>query len=403
MYDRTIKSLDTIMEFGVYLYIFALFNQGTTALSSLGLYLPLIAWTAKHVLTKGRQLGYLLHPLAVAGILFCVLMFISTLYAPDLIKSLDSYRKSIGTVLFLLFTVGDVFQAEKRQRRFLYVFVLSGIYLNALQVNQHIATYQATGHFMNMSVYGVFRPYSDALAFFLPFTLAVASITKSRLAFLWWAAFIVQAVLLLVTGVRGAWLGFGLALAVWVALKADKRIIMFAATTAIAVAILAAGLPNSIVKDRVKEGLSSTGRLQGTWGPTHEMMLDKPLLGYGYGKSVYHEEFNRRAPSAPSWLFKKSLGPHSNYLEIGFAAGIIGLLSLVLLYGKFFGQLFNFLRRPTSPFTTYFGLAVLSSFTAQYLVRGFVESSRWQPFGVLLGIAVALLVSGQALQKKVKT
>jgi O-antigen ligase len=243
-----------------------------------------------------------------------------------------------------------------------------------------------------------YRTYSDSLAFFAPFTLAMAGLARTRAAWIWWSIFALQLLLIFFTGVRGAWLGLGIALLVWAFIKFDKKMLGVIAAIGISTAILLTVImPKNIVMDRMHQGFSTSGRTHGTWGPSYDMMLDKPILGYGWGKSVYHTEFNKRAPKEPTWEFKKSLGPHSNYLEIGFAAGLVGLLSLILLYAKAFASLLDLSRRSAMHHTSYFALATLCAFTAQYLVRGFVESSRWQPLGLLLGIAVALLLSSQHL------
>lgn len=396
MNSKLIPALDAIMEIGTYVYVFALFNQGTTALSSLGLYVPLIAWLVKHGLTKGILLGYLRHPLSISALTFGGLVLVSTTFAPDTPRSLDAYRTTIGTAMFLLVIVGDAFRYQEKQLRLLKVMAFSGLYVNFLQIKDFVWDYRATGSFL--SDYTRYRTYSDSLTFFAPFTLAMAGLARTRIAWIWWGVFALQLLLLFFTGARGAWLGLGISLLIWTFVKFDKKMLGTIATIGIAAAILLTVImPRNIVMDRIHEGISTSGRTHGTWGPSYEMMLDKPILGYGWGKSVYHNEFNRRAPNEPTWSFKQSLGPHSNYLEVGFAAGLVGMLSLILLYAKAFARLLELSRRPATYHIGYFALATLGAFIAQYLVRGFVESSRWQPLGLLLGIAVALLLSSESL------
>jgi len=391
MNERTLKTLDSIMEFGIYLYVFALFNHGTTALSSLGLYVPLLAWITKHALTKGKYLSYLRHPLAIATLVFGGVVLISTLYAPDFARSLGSYKKSIGAVVMLMLVTGETFIAKDKQKRLLYVLVGSGIYVTGLELYQYITDALSSGSFA--MPYPRFRSYAAPLLFFTPFTLALAFIRSGKGAVAWWIVFMGQAVLLVGTGARGAWLGFAAAMFLWLIVKFDKRFLALAViATSISIVALTVVIPNNVVTTRLHEGLSTSHRESGTWGPSYEMLWDKPLLGYGYGKWVYHDEFNRRAPFS-QWPIKKSMGPHSSYLAIAFAAGLLGLASMIALWAKMFEQLLKVSTTERDRFTAYFATGVLASFVAEYLIQGFVESVRWQPLGILLGIAVALLVS----------
>lgn len=393
MKDKFITALDRTMEYGVYVYVFALFNHHTTALSRLGLYVPFIVWVVKHIHTKGKGLSYLRHPVAVTALLFAGLVLLSTTHAPDVLASLNEYRLSLGAGLAMFLVIGDVFRSEDRQRRLLYIIVATSIYISLLQVAQYVGSYRATGEFLDVQQYPVFRSYSDALSFFLPFTLAVTQY-KPRATMVLGLVFIFQMLLLVMTGARGAWLGVGLAFAVWIILKLDKRVLIFGAIGLTAVTIVAVVVPNNLIKDRIVDaGISSNHRIHGTWEPSIDMIANKPVLGYGYGKQIFHNEFNRRAPNEPTWTLKKSLGPHSNYLEIGFAAGLVALLSLVLLYAQFIAHITRRVKAAESPFQIYFTLAVLAAFVASPLVRGFVESLRWEPNMVILGIGLAILAT----------
>lgn len=394
---KIVRVLDLAIEYGIYLYVFALFNQGTTALSNLGLYVPLFAWIAKSFLLRGANLGYLRHPVAMAFIAFAAAILAASIYSPDPIYSLDSYRKSIGAAAGLAVVMGDSFREQRKLSRLLYALVLSGAYVTGLNVLQYAREYVQQGAFPeDISVH---RWFGDPAIFFAFFTLGLAVGGRGWKRSLAWGLFGIQVALLLPTGARGSWLAFAASLAVWLAYGADRRVVLATGIGVAAAAIAAVTvLPSSTIVDRIHHGTNTSLRTTGTWGPAYEMIVEKPLLGYGYGRQVFNNEFNARAPARPWWSFQTSHGPHSNYLEIAFAAGVPGFVTLVACYALLVGALARLTGSGPPGEMRWIALATLCAFVAFYLVRGFVESSRWQPLGVLVGIAIAVLVAGRTAE-----
>lgn len=390
MKDRLLVFLDRAMEYGVYVYVFALFNHHTTALSRVGVYVPLLAWMLKHAMTGGRGLAYLRNPVSIGAFVFAGLSLLSVWQAPWPLESLNSFRLDLGSAIFLMLPMGDVFRNEDKAKRLLWVIGLSGIWVNLLQLNEYAALFRQTGKVLAWSQYADLRGYSDPLVFFMPFTLALASLNKGRLATLWWSVFFLQAGLMVATGTRGAWMAIAAAMAVWFAFKADKRLLITGVATVLLMVILAFVVPTTLIKNKVEQGVSTTGRVNGAWKPTVDMIIMKPFSGHGYGQWVYSHEYNLQRPAHPWWPWKKTLGAHNTYLLVAFGSGLFALAAMVYLFAKLFGQL-AVLVRIEKHFYAYFALATLTSFAGAYLVRGFVENKRWYAFGVLLGLAVALL------------
>ena len=118
------------------------------------------------------------------------------------------------------------------------------------------------------------------------------------------------------------------------------------------------------------------------------MMDERPTLGFGFGKETFNREFNSRVPEREAWSIKHSKGPHSIYLEAGFAGGYPALAGIVLLFGAIAAYGYLGIRRSRLLEDRFFVLAATSAFVGFYLTRGAMETIRWSPLIILLGIIV---------------
>jgi O-antigen ligase len=142
--------------------------------------------------------------------------------------------------------------------------------------------------------------------------------------------------------------------------------------------------------------MDTSNRTAGTWGPAIEMIRDRPLLGYGLGDDVFHQEFNRRVVTAEHWTIRQSLGPHSFFLALGFAAGLPALLVLLLLFGLAvwpMGRRVPSLLADKGAARSFglSGVALLAAVSGTYAVIGNVENLNWNLFGFWLGMSMVWL------------
>lgn len=382
---------DRIIEFGIYLHVFALFNQGTTALTRISIYIPLLAWLLKHALTRMQGLGYLQHPIAASGLVFFGLVFVSTLQAPDILISMDNYRKNIGQALFLLLLIPDVFRQPQRIQRLLLVTLGSGIYINLLHFHKMWQIYQSSGIWQFFPLDATYyRDYANALVFFIPFTLYWALQNKGKQAIALSALLLLQLLLLGSTGARGAWLGAGAALLFWLAFSFNRRLLIIGLLSTLIVVF--AGLSgDNVISQRISLGWNSSNRIDMIWLPTLQLVAERPLTGYGFGNQIFIDALKLATPDSPVLALGPLLSTHSNYLQIAFASGIVALLAMLVLYGQIIRQTILKIRAPGSADRLCL-LAATSAFVGTMLVRGLVENMRWAPFGVLLGMILAIIL-----------
>ena len=386
---RTIA--ESVIVLGGFAYLFALFNPHLTAVSNLGLYLPFVASLAL-ALSEPRILGELGKLGVVRWMLAAtVVLFAAALYSPDRAYSVSAFRREWLKVVIAALTFGTVFVTSARHLQLLRALGFAAATMVLLELVQYGRELAELGRFSDDIARH--RWYADSLIFFIPTVLALTWLARGRVRVAWACLLGLQFLLLAATSARGAWLGAALAVALaWPMLRLPRRaLIGLAATGSLAVAAAVVILPSSLTTEALERGMSTTYRIDGTWGPAFEMAAERPLLGFGYGGQRFHDEYNRRADEHPWWFFRSSKGPHSTYLQVLFSAGLVGLVPLIFWFASLFGTFWNFARaQPVDPGTQALCYAGIGAFAAYYLGRGFVEFVRWAPLGMIGAIAIGL-------------
>lgn len=393
--EKLSRTTEKIIEYGVYIFIIAPYVS--TSVKEVTLVVLLVAWLTRHIATRGALLGYLRHPISVLAVAFCIIVLISTFYSHDVLDNVRVYKNTLGSALLLILTIPDVFVDRKRISRLLNVVALTGLCITLFALSDYIGAYQKLGRGI-LSNPALFRDSSITLELYLPFTLAAMLTARSRINLAWSILLIVQSVLIVVTAARGVWVAVAVALSLWAILKFDKKIVLLCAISAGVIAgVLLIAFPTNIVTAKFREGFCRENidygceqRIKVAWDPAYEMIAAKPLLGYGYGD--YFGVLERNHAEHPHWVVYRPgpYGPHNNYLEIWFSAGILALVLMIFLYASLVDHLYRFVRSSSEPLVAYVGLAALTAFAGHYLIHGFIEDIRWRPLGILLGIAIVL-------------
>ncbi len=241
-----------------------------------------------------------------------------------------------------------------------------------------------------------FKMYAILAAF--PFALsAIRHLPKGRA---WLMAMLGAglAAITITSNSRGAWLAL-LTSILYLSIvhrAAINRKIIFAALAMAGLLLVAIAVTplHTQIGERIAEGFNTTHRLgNGIWGATLDMIMQHPWRGGGYGDEMYHQTYNALAESHPEWLIQKSRGAHNVILTHWFAAGVFGLGAILALYAGYLagaGQLIRVNQRfPVVRDLLHAGLA---AFISIYLVRGQVETERWNVFGTLVAVILWLFV-----------
>lgn len=372
---------DKILVACVALHVLGLFLPTMTAVQNLGLY-----WALSISLFDRRWRvcqSYLTHPLLLlAGSLVAwfALSSVWSVAPATTLKSTTSVFKDFVLILPpLLYLLTDA----GLRRLFGQALALSGLVIVVLNGVQYVNELLADPALLaNIKLH---RGWGHPLMFFLPFALMQVRASRGRASAAWFALFLVEVLMIIGTGARGAWLALIAALALWSVLDFDRRWLIRIAIGGAVLAVAAYTLlPASVVRDKATQGMDTSMRTTGTWGPALQMMGERPVLGFGFGKEIFNREFDRRAVEEQTWTIKKSKGPHSIYLEAGFSGGYPALAGVVVLFAAALGFGIRGVLRAGTIEDRLSALAATAAFLAFYVTRGAVESVRWGPLIVLL-------------------
>lgn len=250
-----------------------------------------------------------------------------------------------------------------------------------------------------------FRNKVGGLLVTLPFVL-LATRYLSR----FWSLFMALAglmlvVLILASNSRGAWLGMlaGGAYLVWVGAiwkKAEFRVgrlllLALPILAALAVFLFFATPVGETFVARINQGFDTSNRFgAGVWGASLDLIRQRPWLGYGYGDAVYIEAYKELAASHPEWTVRETIGAHNSILAHWIAAGVFGLLAVLLLYAGFLRGSWRLLQRYRDvPSAVDLLQASTAAMLSLYLVRGQFETIRWDFYGILMAAIIWLFAA----------
>ncbi|EKG5662018.1 O-antigen ligase RfaL [Salmonella enterica] len=239
------------------------------------------------------------------------------------------------------------------------------------------------------------RHMSDSMVFLFPALLNIWLFRKNAIKLVFLVLSAIYLFFILGTLSRGAWLAVLIVDVLWAILNRQWKLI---GVGAILLAIIGALVitqhnnkpdPEHLLY-KLQQTDSSYRYTNGTQGTAWILIQENPIKGYGYGNDVYDGVYNKRVVDYPTWTFKESIGPHNTILYIWFSAGILGLASLVYLYGAIIRETASSTLRKVeiSPYNAH--LLLFLSFVGFYIVRGNFEQVDIAQIGIITGFLLAL-------------
>ncbi|ECT1729566.1 O-antigen ligase RfaL [Salmonella enterica subsp. enterica serovar Typhimurium] len=239
------------------------------------------------------------------------------------------------------------------------------------------------------------RHMSDSMVFLFPALLNIWLFRKNAIKLVFLVLSAIYLFFILGTLSRGAWLAVLIVGVLWAILNRQWKLI---GVGAILLAIIGALVitqhnnkpdPEHLLY-KLQQTDSSYRYTNGTQSTAWILIQENPIKGYGYGNDVYDGVYNKRVVDYPTWTFKESIGPHNTILYIWFSAGILGLASLVYLYGAIIRETASSTLRKVeiSPYNAH--LLLFLSFVGFYIVRGNFEQVDIAQIGIITGFLLAL-------------
>lgn len=382
---RSQQFWDSVLVALVSLYALGLWIHGVTWMEKVGLFGALLI-----ALFNGRwrrTLPWLRHPLILLLLALIFWLACSAFWSLNPGITVKEAKASFKEYFLIYPPLMYLLQDSRRRQLFAALLAWSGVLISVINGAQYVRElltdpsllYYIKGH----------REWAHPLVICICFALAQLRLSKGKAVGFWLAVLAVESFMIIGSGARAAWLALFAVLALWGCLEFNRRQIFGAVAVGCVLALLGyLVLPPTIVKNRLAQGVDTSHRTTGTWGPTIDMMRDRLVLGYGYGRPIYDAEFNRRAPNEDTWFLKESIGPHSIYLYTGFGGGLSALAGLLILCAGTLGYGLQGSLRATSLDDRLLALAATSAFLGYFVTRGAFESVRWSPLIILLLIIV---------------
>lgn len=236
------------------------------------------------------------------------------------------------------------------------------------------------------------RGISDAMVFLLPALLSMWLIksTKYRVAFI--ILSIAYLFLILGTLSRGAWLSVLIVSLLWILLNKQWKLLItgaIIATVALALIFTHKQASTTLIF-KLQQTDSSYRYTNGTQGSAWDLIMENPVIGYGFGNIAYKDVYNKRVVDYPDWTFRESIGPHNLALFVWFGTGLLGLVALLTTYAAIVKECIAnaFNRSQSSPINAH--MIILLSFIGYFIVRGNVEQIQLDLLGILVGLLIAM-------------
>ncbi|AOM41755.1 O-antigen ligase RfaL [Xenorhabdus hominickii] len=361
----------------------------------------LICITALYYLIKDfRQVVHSLrNHLFLSILLFVLTIFYSVGISIDPALSLKEMNKPIlnGLLLFS-FTLPIVLYQESKQhiaKMILIAFIIGIVVIALTDIAKYIIKYHAIGE-MPFTNYN-HREFSYGFIFYFPVILCSWALWKKHSLLSWSLLVITSAIslfLLLGTLSRGAWVAIVVATVLIILINREWKLTVAAA---ICLGLLAGATHWSATSNpttrlllhKLTQTDSSYRYSNGTQGSAWSLIMENPIKGYGFGNKVYHQVYNSRVADYPDWTFRTSIGPHNVFLSFWFSAGIVGLITTLLMT---FSALFtgSQIIRQHNDIIRQAGIILLAAFISLFVVRGAFENAYINEIGILFGLMIAL-------------
>ncbi len=301
-----------------------------------------LVWSYKYLKYRDQE-GVKQTPLDLPVILFLIAMLVVfILNSPDYRISLEGFRAVIQYILWY-FVIIQLLKDTKGAKRLCLIFVIVVSLMAIHGVYQYIIGVEMPAGWVDSKEAGVrTRVFSiltspnilgSLLTLALPLTLSFGVISKNiKTKSLFYFLALMMVGCLVFTFSRGAWIGFGVAILVYVFLK-DKRLLVPVIILGLLAVVLVPGIANRITYMLSPEYIESSlrgGRLV-RWITGLQILKGTPLFGVGLGHFGGAVAINNELSYLVGTEMVETFYMDNYYLKTAVETGLFGLFAFVML------------------------------------------------------------------------
>ncbi|CAM6593258.1 TPA: O-antigen ligase RfaL [Escherichia coli] len=318
---------------------------------------------------------------------------LSLLQSPDAGASMkEIFKAIIENTLLCTIAIPVILRDEKREdvEKIVFFSFISALGLRCF--SELIAYYKDYQQGIMPFADYRHRSISDSMVFLFPALLNLWLIKSAKYRISFVVLSVIFIFLILGTLSRGAWLSVLVIGLIWILMfKQWKLLLVGVMVSIIALSVIFTHKEMTAkLTYKLQQTNSSYRYANGTQGSALDLILENPVIGYGYGNVAYKDVYNKRVIDYPEWTFRQSIGPHNFALFIWFGTGLLGLVSLMMLYCAILKECIKngVKNKYRSPYNAYY--IILLSFIGYFVIRGNVEQIEPNLLGVYAGLLLAM-------------
>jgi O-antigen ligase len=389
--SETDKKISLFIECAVCLFVFFSFFDKGEGIRNIALYGAFAGWLVL-LFTKRVSVGHDL--ITVSFFVFVLTALLASLFSIEPLNSLAAFRKAMVKPVLLFLIISTHFDLA-RSLRLGTVFAFAGIALLGLGLHGFLLHQPGVYTSENLVLSADKNKYGFLMLMVMPFFMLFWAKGATWTRTLWGLACIWGCLAVFFTASRGALFSLIPQGALWAASSVSKARLK-KALLSIVILFLAVLLSYNLWPTPVKEKTSAIPhdvktferRTTFFWEPALEAALKRPVLGWGYGDSIYRDPRPFQSGTVPTWELKGGL--HSSYVTTLFHQGVIGLAAHLFMLVASTYLLAAFLKGSRGD-ERLLGLTLLGVLAGAFIINTVVYSAPLERIAPFLGMSVALL------------
>ena len=395
---------ELFIEYGIYIYFIIMFLNKGESIKNIALYGAFALWLLSG---KWRDRDFYKSPVTIVfgGYLFSVLL--SVVFSIDPGYSLNSLRGDMLKAAVLFPVLATCFSTEQRLRRLSISLSISASIMIAIGFYSYLTHNNLLllkPHTELMHAWH--NRFARYLCLTMPFAMALLLTSKNKINMAGLFSLIIFGSLSVILSTsRGGMFALALIVAVWILFLYKKDVFNFRKIILISLAALVTvffiGLYTSpALKTRLSSiptDMKTVNNRLDSWNKALESIKQRPVLGWGYGRGIFHREepyLKTTDKSLPK------TGPENTFIQVLFHQGLAGLgvyISLILTAVVVF---FRSALRTGSPLRSYVLVTACGIIVGNHIGHALVAAEIFRGLAIILAIGIAAEKGANLINKR---